>query len=119
MKSPIRFAMATGLMLLSSGAHAICAAGTGGTAYCGAEVIQLLYVSQTGVVYVQPTSSLNPAPANFPCTPVGGSYFVLQPTAAAFKQIYSLLLSARISGAPITMVSDPTQSACTISYVTM
>lgn len=119
MKRFVRALLALGFVALPSAAFAICAAGTAGTAYCGPEVIQLIYVSQSGAVYVQPTSNLSPAPANFPCTPAAGAYFVLNPTSPAFKQIYTVLLSARLSGAPVTMVTDPTQATCTISYVTL
>jgi hypothetical protein len=90
-----------------------------GVDFCGPELISLLYVTGSGLVYVQPTSSLMPAPAGFTCSPVSGSYFVLDPKASNFKQIYAALLSARISGAPITLVADPAQPTCTILYITL
>jgi len=90
-----------------------------GVDYCGPELIQLLYVTSSSAIYVQPTSLLNPAPAGFVCTPVSGHYFVLHPEIRNFKQIYATLLSARVSGAPVTLVADPTQPTCTVLYVTL
>lgn len=90
-----------------------------GTDYCGPELISLLYVTASGYLYVRPTTPLSPAPQGFVCTPVSGSYFVLPPSAPNFKQVYAALLTARVSGAPVTIVADPSQSACTITYVTL
>lgn len=89
------------------------------TDYCGPELIRLVYVSSAGPVYVQPSTSLEPAPQGFMCKPVAGRYFLLESNAPNFKQIYATLISARVSGAPVTIVADPTRSVCTIAYVTL
>jgi hypothetical protein len=89
------------------------------TDYCGPELIRLIYVDTGGLVYVQPTTALAPAPTGFVCIPVAGEYFVLTPNSANFKQIYAALLSARVAGAPVTLVADPAQPTCTILYVTL
>jgi hypothetical protein len=103
-----------------SAAVAFGACAHSGTAdYCGPELLRLLYVDGSGVVYVQPTTSLSPTPPGFACTPVIGTYFVLVPSSPNFKQIYAALLSARISAAPVTLVADPAYSTCTILYVTL
>jgi hypothetical protein len=101
-----------------SSAYADCGhAGT--TDYCGPELIQLLYVSANGAVYVQPSTPLAAPPVGFLCKPVAGAYLVLNPAAANFKQIYATLLAARISAAPVTLILDPGQAQCTITYVTL
>jgi hypothetical protein len=87
--------------------------------YCGPELLSLIYVNTSGLVYVRPTTSLTPTPAGFACQPVSGAYFVLNPNAPNFKQVYATLLSARVSGAPVTLVADPALSSCTILYVTL
>ncbi len=89
------------------------------TDYCGPELIRLIYVTSAGPVYVQPTTSLEPAPQGFLCKPVAGAYFVLDPNAPNFKQVYATLISARVAGAPVTIVADPARSTCTILYVTL
>jgi hypothetical protein len=108
-------------LFLWPAAAAWCACVHSGTGndYCGPELITLLDVDSSGAVYVRPSSALSPLPAGFVCTPVSGTYFVLSPSNANFKQIYAALLSARIAGAPVTIVSDPSQSACTILYITL
>jgi|HubBroStandDraft_6_1064221.scaffolds.fasta_scaffold193085_2 hypothetical protein len=98
---------------------AACAHSATGNDYCGPELISVLYIDGSGAIYVRPTSTLSPAPAGFVCAPVSGAYFLLSPNNANFKQIYAALLSARVSGAPVTMVSDPAQPICTILYVTL
>jgi hypothetical protein len=90
-----------------------------GVDFCGPELIGLLYITESGLVYVQPSTPLTPPPAGFVCTPAGGGYFVLDPKAANFKQTYAALLSARVSGAEVTLVADPAKSTCTIVYVTL
>ena len=90
-----------------------------GVDFCGPELMSLLYVTQSGLVYVRPSTPLTPRPTGFVCAPVGGGYFVLDPKATNFKQIYAALLSARVSGAEVTLVADPAQSTCTIAYVTL
>lgn len=92
---------------------------SGNIDYCGPELIQLLYVTASGAVYVQMTSPLTPPPAGFLCSPVAGTYLLLNAQAPNFKQLYAALLSARMTGAAVTVVLDPTQSQCTISYVTV
>ena len=89
------------------------------TDYCGPELIRLIYVTTAGPVYVQPTTSLDPAPPGFVCKPVAGAYFILESSTPNFKQIYATLISARVAGAPVTIVADPARSACTIIYVTL
>jgi hypothetical protein len=90
-----------------------------GVDFCGPELIGLLYVTESGLVYVRPTTPLTPTPPGFVCTPAGGGYFVVDPKAANFKQLYAALLSARVSGAEVTLVADPAQSICTVVYVTL
>lgn len=92
---------------------------SGGSDYCGPEPLSLVYVTASGLVYIKPTTPLSPAPIGFACTPVSGSYFVLNPNAANFKPLYAALLTARASGAPVTLVADPAQPQCTILYVTL
>jgi hypothetical protein len=89
------------------------------TDYCGPELIRLIYVTSAGPVYVQPTTALEPAPQGFVCKPVAGGYFILDSNAPNFKQIYATLISARVAGAPVTIVADPARSTCTIIYVTL
>ena len=101
-----------------AGVYAHCGH-SGGVDYCGPELMQLLYITSSGAVYVRPTSPLNPAPSGFVCTPLSGEYFVLHSQAANFKQIYAALLSARVSGAPVTLVADPAQPTCTVLYITL
>ena len=90
-----------------------------GVDYCGPELIQLLYITSSSAIYVELTTPLNPAPAGFGCTPVSGRYVVLRPEVRNFKQIYATRLSARVSGASVTVVADPTQPSCTVLYVTL
>lgn len=40
-----------------------------GVDFCGPELISLLDVTQSGLVYVRPTTPLTPAPTGFVCTP--------------------------------------------------
>jgi hypothetical protein len=101
-----------------AGVHAQCGHSEG-VDYCGPELIQLLSITSSSAIYVQLTTPLSPAPAGFGCTPVSGRYFVLPPAIRNFKQIYATLLSARVSGAPVTVVADPTQPTCTVLYVTL
>jgi hypothetical protein len=90
-----------------------------GADFCGPDPISLLYVTSSGLIYVQPSGLLQAIPAGFTCSPVAGSYFVLDPKASNFQQIYALLLSARSTGAgAVTLVADPAQSTCTILYAT-
>ena len=98
---------------------ATCAKETDGSDACVAEVIQMLYVTQSGAVYLLLTSSLAPASTGFSCTPVSGRYIVLNPAAPNFKALYAALLSARMVGAPVSVVMDPNQSSCTIAYATL
>lgn len=117
MKETMRAALLVLAGSSSAGAFAMCGHGANGVDYCGPELIQQLYVTEKGSIYVRPTSSLSPAPPGFACTPVSGVYLVLDPTAANFKQLYAALLSARLSAAPVTIVTDPNKSECTITYV--
>jgi hypothetical protein len=89
------------------------------TDYCGPELMRLIYVTSAGPVYVQPSTSLEPAPTGFVCKPVAGGYFLLDSNAPNFKQIYATLISARVAGAPVTIVADPGRPVCTIAYVTL
>ena len=107
------------LLLPTASALAVCAHTAAGNDYCGPELVSLLYIDSSGAVYVKPSTPLAPTPAGFACRPVAGSYFVLNQSNANFKQIYAALLSARIAGAPLMVVSDPSQSSCTILYVTL
>jgi hypothetical protein len=85
------------------------------TDYCGPEAIAMIYVTASGNVYIQPSSSWN----GVRCTPVIGTYAVLAASSANFKQLYAMLLSAKVSGNQVEMVMDSAQSTCTISYVTL
>jgi uncharacterized membrane protein len=87
----------------------------GGADYCGPELISALYVTAAGSVYVQPSSSWT----GVVCSPVSGSFAILNPAAANFEQLYALLLSAKLSGEQVTLVMDPSQPQCTITYVTL
>ena len=88
---------------------------SGATDYCGPELIAMIYVTSSGNVYLQPSSSWG----GVVCTPVSGTYAVLLASAANFKQLYALLLSAKVSNNQVQMVMDPAQSTCTITYVTL
>ena len=90
-----------------------------GTDFCGPEVIQKLYVAQSGAVYISVPSLMQHLPQGFTCTLISNEYVQLSPASSAFKQIYAALLSARLAGAPVTLVMDPTQSQCTVSYVVL
>jgi hypothetical protein len=90
-----------------------------GTDYCGPELVRLMYVTNAGPMYVEPTTALEPAPQGFVCKPVAGRYFMLEPSAPNFKQIYAALISARVAGAAVTLVADPARPTCTILYVTL
>jgi hypothetical protein len=118
LKKLVRAASLLLSLCLPVGAFGACGHVTG-VDYCGPELISLLYVTASGYLYVQPTTPLSPTPQGFVCTPASGIYFVLAPSAPNFKQIYAALLSARVSGAPVTIVADPSQSTCTITYVTL
>jgi hypothetical protein len=83
--------------------------------YCGPELIAMLYTTASGLVFIQPSSAWNGAV----CVPVSGTYAQLLPSAPNFKQLYALLLSAKLSGSQVQMVMDPAQSTCTITYVTL
>jgi hypothetical protein len=118
MKGMSRGAVAVLASFLPAGLFADCLHAVN-TDYCGPELIRLLYVTSAGAVYVQPSTALEPAPQGFVCKPVAGAYFVLDANAPNFKQIYATLLSARVAGAPVTIVADPARSTCTILYVTL
>jgi hypothetical protein len=114
---PFRAALvASALVIVPAASWATCARDAEGSDVCGSEQIQTLYVTQTGAVYVTPTSSLAPSSTGFSCAPVAGRYLLLNSTAPNFKALYAAILSARVVGAPVTLVMDPTQSACTIAY---
>ena len=118
MKRLLRVALLTVASCLPWAVFATCGH-SGGVDYCGPDVVGLIYVTSSGLVYVQPAGPLNAAPRGFVCAPAGGSYFVLEPNATNFKQIYAALLTARVSGAPVTLVADPAKSTCTLMYVTL
>ena len=113
--------MRAGLLALAGAApaavFAICGHGQDGTDYCGPELIRQLYITKMGTGDVRPTTPLTPLPSGFACAPVSGTWFILDPAAPNFKQLYAALLSARVSGAPVTLVTDPTKHDCTISYI--
>jgi len=98
---------------------ATCAREADGSDICAFEQIQMVYVTQAGPIYLMPTSSLAPSSTNFSCTPVAGRYVELNPAAPNFKAMYAAILSARVVGATVTLVMDPSQSVCTIAYVTL
>ena len=94
----------------------LCAWGTANACTataCGPEMVGLLYTTASGLVYVQPSSSV----AALSCTTVSGTYIVLNPAAANFRELYAALLSAKISGSNVTIAMDVTQSTCTVGYV--
>ena len=97
MNKLLRVAVLTVTGWLPGAVFALCGHSEG-IDFCGPELLQLLYVTGSGLVYVQPGTVLTPPPTGFVCKPVGGSYFVLDPKAPNFKQIYAALLSARVSG---------------------
>ena len=117
MRTLFQLLLAIGALTLSGEALATCYHTPDGTDLCGPEPVQQLYVTANGGIYVMPTSSLIALPPRFGCTPVAGSYFALDPKSANYKQIYASLLSARMSGAPVTFVLDPAQRQCTLSYI--
>lgn len=86
-----------------------------GADYCGPELIGTIYVTAAGSVYIRPSSSWS----GVVCSPISGAYALLNPTSANFKQLYAMLLSAKLSGEQVTMVMDPSQPQCTITYVTL
>jgi hypothetical protein len=104
------------LAIVPAWSWATCAREADGSDACASELIRLLDVTQAGDIYVMPTSSLAPASTGFSCAPVLGQYLVLNSTASNFKSLYAALLSARIVGAPVTLVMDRMQAACTIAY---
>ena|SRR5579862_568525 len=116
MQSFLRTALQCSAALLPMSGAMACTH-SNGTDVCGPEVIQTLYVAQSGSVYVSVPSLQQALPQGFACTVISNQYVLLNPAAAAFKQIYAALLSAKLAGAPVTLVMDPTQNQCTISYV--
>jgi hypothetical protein len=105
--------------LLRVTAGAACGHTNDGTDYCGPERIQLLYIASSGAVYVRMSSVFSPLPTGFACSLVSGQYALLDTKSNGFKQVYSTLLTAHLSGAPVTVVMDPQKAQCTISYVTL
>lgn len=99
---------------MAAGTASACGNGEG-TDYCGPELITMIYVTSSGDVYIKPSSAWN----GVVCAPVSGTYAVLRPSAANFKQIYALLLSAKLSGNQVEIDMDRAQSTCTIAYVTL
>jgi len=118
MKKLLRAALLTAASCLPGAVFAACGHNSG-VDFCGPELVSLIYVTSSGLVYVAPTTPLAPTPPGFACSPVSGRYFVLEPNAGNFKQIYAALLTARVSGAPVTLVADPAKATCTIVYVTL
>jgi hypothetical protein len=109
--------LALGLAIAPACVWATCAHGGDGTDACISEQIQMLVVTESGAVYLMPTSSL--ASAGFVCSPVSGRYLLLNPAAPNFKALYAALLSARVVGAAVTLAMDPNQPVCTIAYATL
>jgi len=118
MRNLERTALVALAMCLPAGVFGACGHSVG-VDFCGPDLLRLIYINASGLVYVRPTGPLVPLPSGFVCTPVSGVYFVLNPNAANFQQIYSALLSARVEGATVTLVADPAQPTCTIMYVTL
>jgi len=100
---------------LTTGLTAMACGRSQSVDYCGPELIAVLYTTASGAIYVQPSSSWS----GVVCTPISGVYAQLLPSASNFKQVYALLLSAKLSGFQVEMVMDPAQSQCTITYVTL
>jgi hypothetical protein len=114
--SPLRVVICT-LTLLGAANAALACGHAGSTDFCGPEKIGLLYVTTSGNVYVQPSSTL--VGNGVVCTPLSGQYAVLSAAAQNFKEVYATLLAAKLSDYQIKLVMDPTQSQCTITYVTL
>lgn len=83
--------------------------------YCGPELIAEIYANTAGPIYVRPSSAW----VGTLCTPIAGDYAQLLPSAQNFKQVYALLLSAKLSGYQVKLIMDPGQAQCTITYVTL
>ncbi len=104
-------------MLFGVGNTAMACGHAGSTDFCGPEKIGMLYVTSSGNVYVSPSSSL--VGNGVVCSPLSGQYAVLSSLAANFKEVYATLLAAKLSDYQVKLVMDPTQSQCTITYVTL
>jgi hypothetical protein len=83
--------------------------------YCGPDLIAVIYATTAGPIYVQPGSAWTGSV----CTPIAGIYAQLLPSAQNFKQVYALLISAKLSGYQVRLVMEPGHAQCTISYVTL
>ncbi len=114
--SPLRVGLCT-LALLGAANAALACGHAGSTDFCGPEKIGLLYVTTSGNVYVQPSSAL--VGNGVVCTALSGQYAVLSASAPNFREVYATLLAAKLSDYQIKLVMDPTQSQCTITYVTL
>jgi hypothetical protein len=116
MAHPLRLAFCT-VALLFIGNTALACGHAGATDFCGPEKIGMLYVTTSGNVYVLPSSTL--VGNGVVCTPLSGQYAVLSSAAPNFKEVYATLLAAKLSDYQVKLVLDPTQSQCTITYVTL
>jgi hypothetical protein len=104
-------------ILVFAGSTAFACGHSGSTDFCGPEKIGLLYVTTSGNVFVLPSSSL--IGNGVACTPLSGQYAVLSAAAPNFKEVYATLLAAKLSDYQVKLVMDPTQTQCTITYVTL
>jgi hypothetical protein len=112
----LRLAIHT-VTLLCVARTALACGHAGATDFCGPEKIGMLYVTTSGNVYVLPSSML--VGNGVACTPLSGQYAVLSSAAPNFKEVYATLLAAKLSDYQVKLVMDPTQSQCTITYVTL
>ena len=92
---------------ISTGSYAKCVAGS-----C-AGTVEKLYMTAGGTMYVQiegDASKLN-------CTPPGGVYLSLKEGDVGKNAMYSLLLTAKTTGKPITVRIVEGSTDCRVAFV--
>lgn len=75
--------------------------------------IEQLYTNANGLIYV--STPLDETKAN--CTVYAGSYFVLNPAAKNFSEVYSSLLAAYMSDSKVQLRIKEGSANCELSYV--
>lgn len=84
---------------------------------CYESKITSMYITDwsDGVVFVETSDSADQL-GNLDCIPKEGKYWRLSPTHPMFKEIYSALLAAHLSGKEVVL-RKKNESECAIAYV--
>lgn len=85
-----------------------------GQYFCSGQ-IQTLYVTMAGDIYVRLVGGFS----GVTCTPSGGAYATLQTSSPNLRPMYATLLTAQMTGRPVTLRFVDGSAGCTIQYVTM